>query len=65
MLALTEHAIINEMLDPVGECLTPEIAGRIAALRAAPKLQRRLNKLSEKNSDRKLTPGEDAEDSLC
>jgi hypothetical protein len=57
----TEHEIFDDLLDPIGECLTPEVAGRIAALRASPKLQRRLDKLAEKNAEGTLTPQEDTE----
>ena len=49
------------MLDPVGECLTPEVAARIVALRADARLQGRLDELAEKNAEGKLTPREEAE----
>jgi hypothetical protein len=61
MHATTEHEILDDLLAPIGECWTPEVAARIAALRATPKLQRRLDKLAEKNSQGNLTPPEEAE----
>jgi hypothetical protein len=48
------------MLDPVGQCLTPEVAARIVALRADSKTQLRLEQLAEKNSEGVLTPDEEA-----
>jgi hypothetical protein len=61
MGATAEHRILDKMLDPVGQCLTPDVAGRIAALRAGPKTQRRMDELAEKNSAGKLTAREQAE----
>jgi hypothetical protein len=61
MPATTGHDILDEILDPVGLCLTPDVAARIAALRANSKTQRRLDKLAEKNARGTLTPQENAE----
>lgn len=61
MPATTDHEILDDVLDPVGQCLTPDVAARIAALRANAKMQRRLEKLAEKNAQGTLTPREDAE----
>ena len=57
----TAHRILDKMLDLVGRCLTPAVASRIAALRADPRLQHRLDELAEKNAESKLTPREEAE----
>jgi len=53
--------ILDEMLDPVGECLTPEVAARIAGLRADRRVQDRLDELAEKNAEGKLSQAEEAE----
>ncbi len=53
------------MLDPVGQCLTPAVASRIAALRADPRMQHRLDELAEKNAEGRLTPREEAEYEAC
>lgn len=58
MSATADHRILDEMLDPVGQCLTPEVAARIAALRADRQMQHRLDELAEKNSAGTLTPRE-------
>ena len=34
MATAEQNSIINQLLDPVSECLTPEVARRIAELRA-------------------------------
>ena len=49
---------LEELFDPVGECLTPEVASKLAGLRANPKVQARIDELAEKCSDGTLTPEE-------
>jgi hypothetical protein len=61
MATTVDHKILDQMLDPVGDCLTPDVAARIAALRASPRTQRRLDELAEKNAEGKLKAGEEAE----
>jgi hypothetical protein len=61
MAAITEHYVLNELLDPLRNCLTPDVAARIVALRANPQTQKRLDRLAEKNAAGKLTAREDAE----
>lgn len=53
--------LLERLLDPLGRCLTPESARRIIALRADPRLQAVVNKLSEKCNEGRLTPKEQAE----
>jgi hypothetical protein len=57
----SEYRILDQMLDPVSQCLTPGVAARIAALRAGPKMQQRMDELAEKNSAGTLTRREEAE----
>ena len=61
MVTSIDRRILDELLDPVGQCLTPQVAARIAALRAAPRTQERLDELADKNTEGKLTPDEEAE----
>jgi hypothetical protein len=61
MTAIAAYRILDEMLDPVGRCLTPSVASRIAALRADPRMQERLDELAEKNAEGSLTRQEEAE----
>lgn len=61
MSATSEHHVLEEVLDPVGDCFTPEVARRIAGLRAAPATQARLDELAEKSTEGRLTADETAE----
>jgi hypothetical protein len=61
MAATAEHRILDRMLDPVGQCLTPAVAARIARLRAGPRTQGRVEALAVKNSEGTLTPREETE----
>ncbi len=61
MATTIDNGILEEMLDPVGECLTPAVAARIAGLRADRRIQNRLDELAEKNAEGGLTAAEDAE----
>jgi len=56
----TELRTLDQLLDPVRACLTPEVATRIAALRADPTTQAELDLLAEKNAEGQLTPEERA-----
>jgi hypothetical protein len=61
MASLANDRILNRVLDSVSECLTPDVASRIVALRADPRLQRKLDELAEKNSTGTLTRREESE----
>lgn len=61
MSAVAKSRILDQVLDPVGECLTPVVAARIAALRAAPALQKRIGELAERNAEGKLSSREETE----
>jgi hypothetical protein len=61
MRAVVNRRVLDGLLDPVGECLTPAVASRIAALRADPRLQHRIDELAGKNSQGALTRREEAE----
>lgn len=56
-----EPSLLAQLLDPLGECLTPELARRIAELRATPEAQARIDELADKCNEGELTPGEAAE----
>jgi len=42
---------MDRFLDPVGSCLTPEVAKRLIKFRADAKMQKRLDQLAEKNQE--------------
>ena len=53
--------VFEQALVPFVECLTPDAARRIVALRADPADQTRLDELGEKANEGTLTPDERAE----
>lgn len=55
------HSVIDRLLDPLGECLTPESARRLLALKADSALQARVDYLAERCNEGLLTPEEQAE----
>ncbi|MCH7988256.1 MAG: hypothetical protein IID46_03795 [Planctomycetes bacterium] len=57
----TETTVLDELLGPVGRCLTPESAKRLVALRASPTVQARIEELAEQSDTGRLTREEQAE----
>jgi hypothetical protein len=53
--------VLDRLLDPVREVLTPEVAEGLANLRASAADQARLEYLAEKNTAGQLTPDEQGE----
>ena len=56
-----EIAALDRLLDPVRDCLTRDVALRIAALRADSATQAKLDDLAERNAEGTLTPDDRAE----
>lgn len=56
-----DPSILAQCLAPLEECLTPELAQKIVALRAAPEMQARIDELADKCTEGELTPEEAAE----
>lgn len=54
-------AILDELFDPVSRCLTPDVARRIAGLRASPQVQQKMDDLAEKSTEGTLTAAERTE----
>ena len=52
---------LAKMLDPVAQCFTPEVAKRVAELRADPAVEARIEELAEKCNEGTITPEEVAE----
>lgn len=57
----TQTAVLNELLEPVGRCLTREAAEQLIALRASPSAQARIEELAVKATEGKLTKDEEVE----
>jgi hypothetical protein len=52
---------LDRLVGPLSECLTPESARRLLALKADPKLEARVEYLAERCNQGLLTPEERAE----
>jgi hypothetical protein len=53
-----ERVTLERLLDPVGRCLTPEVARQLVDLRADPDLQERVDLLADKCTEGQLTAEE-------
>ena len=60
---LSEHKITNlaRLLEPVGRCLTPEVAKALMNLRADPAVQSRIDELADKCTEGALSAVEQSE----
>ena len=56
-----ETSALERILEPVGRCLTPEVAKQLVNLRADWRTQARIDKLADKSTDGKLSDAERAE----
>jgi hypothetical protein len=54
-------SVLSRLLDPVGRCLTPDVAQRLVALQADPAVQARLEELADKCTESKLSADERTE----
>ncbi len=52
---------IDQLIEPVGQCLTAEVAERLISLRANPELQREVDRLADKANRGSLTDDERAQ----
>ena len=53
--------LLDQLIDPIVDCLTTEAAERVVALRADPALQQRIDELAEHANRGVLTAEEQAE----
>ncbi len=56
-----EANFLTRLLAPIGECMTPEVAKKVADLRADPDVQARVDELADKCTEGELTATERAE----
>ncbi len=61
MKAVKSDRLLDELVGPLGDCLTPESARRLLALKADPKLQARVDDLAARHNRGLLLPEEQAE----
>jgi hypothetical protein len=57
--------VLDRLMNPLSQCLTPETAKRLLKLRADPQLQARVDELAEKCNEGTLSPEERAEYTSC
>ncbi len=60
-----ESEVLDRILDPLGDCLTAEVARRIITLRADAETQARVDKLADKANEGQLSDRERAEYDAC
>ena len=53
--------LMDQLIDPLGRCLTPESARKILKLRASARLQTKMARLAEKCNEGSLSEREHAE----
>ena len=53
-----ENTVLDEVLEPVVRCFTPDVARQVVALRAGPTLQARLDEFASKANEGALTEQE-------
>jgi hypothetical protein len=61
MPTLATHPVLDRLVDPLSDCLTPESAKRLLKLKADRRLQARAAYLADKCSEGKLTAKERSE----
>ena len=60
-MALVDTTYLDRLLDPVSQCFTPAVAGRIVDLRADPAVQVRIDELADKSTEGLISPEERTE----
>lgn len=51
-------SLLENLVDPLGDCLSPEVARRILKLKSSPKLKQRLDSLATRHREGKLSLAE-------
>ena len=57
----TANTVLDELLEPVGACFTPEVAQRLINLRASSSVQKRIEELARKSEQGQLSKVEQEE----
>jgi hypothetical protein len=58
---ISKNSAIDRLMEPVGQCLTPEVAKKIVSLRADRELQSRVDELADKANAGTLSDEERSE----
>ena len=57
----TSTAVLSELLEPVGQMMPIDFARKLAALRASPEVQAKIDELADRSNEGQLTAEEEAE----
>lgn len=61
MVTASPKSVLDEVLDPLAECFTPDVARRIVAISLAPRQQARIDELAAKANEGQLNDSERAD----
>ena len=61
MRTAKENPVVDRLVSPLGDCLTPESARRLLALKPDPDLQAHVDELATRHTESQLTPEEQVE----
>ena len=61
MKTVKSAPVLDQLVAPLSECLTPESARRLLALKPDPELQRRVDDMATRHTEGQLSPEEEAE----
>lgn len=59
--AESEPTVLGELLNPLGRCLTPDVARALVSLRAEPHVQARIEALADRSTEGELSAEEQDE----
>lgn len=60
-MATSNHSVLDQLLEPLTECLTPEAAKQIVNFRADAEVQQRLDELADGANEGTLSDAEQSE----
>ena len=61
MVTIQNFPVLERLVGPLGECLTPESARRLLAMKPDAELQSKIDEIASRHSAGQLTPAEQAE----
>jgi hypothetical protein len=61
MKVMMKTSVVEQLVSPLGDCLTPEVARRLLALKPDPQLQACVDDMATRHTEGQLTPDEQAE----
>ena len=62
---MSKNTVVDRLMSPFGDCLTPESARRLLALKPDPKAQAIIDEMATRHTNGQLTAEETAEYGRC